>query len=49
MKILDEVHRESGCHRTLCHADPSRTGGMLFGWTYEQLGWNLVKGGIVPA
>ncbi|KAJ3906646.1 Aldo/keto reductase [Lentinula edodes] len=48
MKILDEVHRESGCHRTLCHADPSRTGGVLFGWTYEQLGWDLVKGGIVP-
>ncbi|KIK70051.1 hypothetical protein GYMLUDRAFT_34493 [Collybiopsis luxurians FD-317 M1] len=49
MKILDEVHREPGAHRTLCHIDPSRLGGVVFGWTYEQLGWDLVKGGIVPS
>ncbi|KAF5380724.1 hypothetical protein D9757_007096 [Collybiopsis confluens] len=48
MKVLDDIHREPGSHRTLCHIDPSRTGGVVFGWTYEQLGWDLVKGGIVP-
>jgi len=48
MKVLDQVHREPGMHRTLCHNHPSRTGGVVFGWTYEQLGWDLTKGGVVP-
>ena len=49
MKILDEVHREPGAHRTLFHIEPSRLEGVVLGWTYEQLGWDLVKGGIVPS
>ncbi|KIK70052.1 hypothetical protein GYMLUDRAFT_34498 [Collybiopsis luxurians FD-317 M1] len=49
MKILDEVHHEPGAHRTLFHIEPSRLEGVVLGWTYKQLGWDLVKGGIVPS
>ena len=46
MKAINSVHKQSGLHRSLTaiHEDD----GTVFGWTYEQLGWNMAKGGIVP-
>jgi hypothetical protein len=34
-------------HRSLMPAPYHKDGG-VFGWTYEQLGWNMVEGGFVP-
>jgi len=44
MKTIDQLHEHSGMHRSLLkyHAP----NGMVFGWTYEDLGWNMTVGGI---
>lgn len=46
MMIIDCLHQQPGQHKSLLgyHKDD----GTVFGWTYEQLGWNMSKGGIVP-
>lgn len=47
MKAIDEIHKKDGKHRSLLnyHSDD----GSVFGWTYEQMGWELSPGGIVKS
>lgn len=48
MKELDSIHTSRpGLHRSLLSYHNNSADGTVFGWTYEQLGWNMVKGGIV--
>lgn len=46
MRAIDGVHRKPGMHRSLLNHPPN---GIVFGWTYEQLGWPFAAGGIVKA
>lgn len=46
MRRLDEIHHKPGMHRSVCGFHSSELGGSCFGWTYEQLGWDMVEGGI---
>ncbi|KAF8625053.1 hypothetical protein AX15_005583 [Amanita polypyramis BW_CC] len=48
MHVLDEMHKEPGMHRSVCGFHIGALGGSCFGWTYEQLGWEMVTGGVVP-
>ncbi|KAA1470654.1 Aldo/keto reductase [Dentipellis sp. KUC8613] len=46
MQALDAIHRSPGMHRSLLtyHGlDPGR----VFGWTYEQMGWDYKPGGKI--
>lgn len=48
MVTLDNFHKGEGMHRSLLgHHTTGEVVG-VFGWTYEQMGWNLIKGGLVP-
>jgi glycerol 2-dehydrogenase (NADP+) len=45
MEALDMLHKEPGMHRSLLtYHNPE---GKVFGWTYEQLGWNMGPMGIM--
>ncbi|KZP11457.1 aado/keto reductase [Athelia psychrophila] len=43
---INSMHTHPGMHKSLLeyHNDD----GTVFGWSYEWLGWNLTKGGVVP-
>jgi glycerol 2-dehydrogenase (NADP+) len=45
MAAIAGAHAKPGMHRSLLtyHED-----GGVFGWSYEQLGWDMVEGGVVP-
>ncbi|KAK7473036.1 hypothetical protein VKT23_001140 [Stygiomarasmius scandens] len=45
IETLDQLHKQPGMHRAL--SDVHMPNGKVFGWTYEQLGWNMTTGGIV--
>lgn len=45
IKLIDNVHKKPGNHRSLL--DYHTEEGTVFDWTYEQLGWEVKKGGIV--
>ncbi|EIN03930.1 aado/keto reductase [Punctularia strigosozonata HHB-11173 SS5] len=47
MARIDAIHKKPGMHKALTtiHVPGSNK---TFGWTYEQLGWNFIEGGIVP-
>ncbi|KAJ7729522.1 aldo/keto reductase [Mycena maculata] len=45
-KVIDELHQAPGMHKSLLGFHEKD--GSVFGWTYEQLGWNMIVGGIVP-
>ncbi|KAI3609594.1 aado keto reductase [Moniliophthora roreri] len=48
IRAIDELHKQPGKHRSLLayhNNDPGR----VFGWTYEQLGWDMVEGGIIAS
>ncbi|KAJ4483340.1 Aldo/keto reductase [Lentinula aciculospora] len=47
MQILDNLHRQSGMHHSVCGFHSSELGGSCFGWTYAQLGWDMIEGGIM--
>ncbi|KAL5531103.1 hypothetical protein ACEPAG_3979 [Sanghuangporus baumii] len=47
MSVLNQIHQKPGMHRSVCGFHSSEFGGSCFGWTYDQLGWNMVEGGIV--
>ncbi|KAF9807466.1 hypothetical protein IEO21_08214 [Rhodonia placenta] len=47
MAALNAVHRKPGLHRSLLSYHNYTDDGFIFGWTYDQLGWNMKKGGIV--
>ncbi|KAI5117866.1 hypothetical protein M0805_006568 [Coniferiporia weirii] len=44
MKELDELHLKPGMHRSLMRYHMN---GVVFGWTHEQLGWNMNADGVV--
>ncbi|KAF7317772.1 Aado keto reductase [Mycena kentingensis (nom. inval.)] len=46
MNVLDDLHLKPGMHRSVCGFHSPDLGGSCFGWTYEQLGWDLTLGGI---
>ena len=39
MSTVDAIHTKPGMHRNLLSI-PGSPPGVIFGWTYEQLGWN---------
>ncbi|KAF9010476.1 NADP-dependent oxidoreductase domain-containing protein [Cyathus striatus] len=47
IEVLDALHKEPGMHRSLLTYHNLE--GTVFGWTYEQLGWNMVPKGIIVA
>lgn len=48
MKAIDELHTRPGLHRSLL-GSPGNIKGVVFGWTYDQLGWNMDDDGVVKA
>lgn len=47
MHTLDKLHEKPGMHHSVCGFHSPELGGSCFGWTYEQLGWDMILGGIV--
>ncbi|KAJ7204671.1 Aldo/keto reductase [Mycena pura] len=47
MLVLNRLHEKPGMHRSICGFHSSDLGGSCFGWTYEQLGWSMVEGGVM--
>ncbi|KAJ4487194.1 NADP-dependent oxidoreductase domain-containing protein [Lentinula edodes] len=50
MKTLDEIHLQPNMHRTLTFIGFGESiigEGNIFGWTYEELGWNMIDGFVV--
>ena len=47
MNNIDAIHKKPGMHRSLLRYHINSPDGMVFGWTYEQMGWNMAKGGII--
>ena len=47
LETINQFHKKPGMHRSLLgyHGDQEPYG--VFGWTYEQLGWPMGKGGVV--
>lgn len=46
MKALDDFHKKPDMHRSLL-ATRYHVGTNVFGWNYEQMGWNMREGGFV--
>ncbi|KAF8962183.1 Aldo/keto reductase [Flammula alnicola] len=46
MRSLDILHQNPGMHRSACGFHSPLLGGSCFGWTYDQLGWDMTTGGI---
>ncbi|EJF55737.1 Aldo/keto reductase [Dichomitus squalens LYAD-421 SS1] len=46
MLAIDAIHKKAGMHRSLLRYHKNSSDGRIFGWTYEQLGWNMKQGGI---
>jgi len=44
---LSAIHKRPGMHKSLLSYHNYTDDGLIFGWTYEQLGWNMKKGGII--
>lgn len=47
METVDSIHKKPGMHKSLLNAYFSD--GVVFGWTYEQLGWDMDKNGVVKS
>ncbi|TFK44433.1 aado/keto reductase [Crucibulum laeve] len=45
VEALDTIHVQPGMHRSLLTFH--NAAGTVFGWTYEQLGWDMVPRGVV--
>ncbi|KAJ8076888.1 hypothetical protein PM082_001311 [Marasmius tenuissimus] len=48
LETIDAIHTEPGKHRSLLGYHNTLPG-TVFGWTYEQMGWDMTKGGIVAS
>lgn len=44
VRAIDAIHEQPGKHRSLLNYHTEE--GTVLGWTYEQLGWELKKGGV---
>ncbi|KAF4598125.1 hypothetical protein EYR38_006521 [Pleurotus pulmonarius] len=44
---INKIHGEPGMHRSLLKYHSPEGG--AFGWSYEDFGWNMVTGGIIPS
>ena len=49
MQCLNGIHKKPGMHRSLLRYHTNREDGTVFGWTYDDMGWNMVRGGIVAS
>ncbi|KAJ7188602.1 Aldo/keto reductase [Mycena filopes] len=49
MAVIDALHQKPNMHKSLLSYHSTEDPVGVFGWTYEQLGWNMVSGGVVPA
>ena len=49
VKAIDELHTQPGLHRSVIVPPPGSAKGAVFGWTYEQLGWNMDDDGVIKA
>lgn len=47
IKAIDAVHKKPDLHRSLLNYHSPD--GSVFGWTYEEMGWELEVGGKVKA
>jgi len=47
MEAINAIHLQQGKHRSLVKFHTPE--GTVMGWTYEQLGWNMLTGGIVAS
>ncbi|KAJ4486145.1 NADP-dependent oxidoreductase domain-containing protein [Lentinula aciculospora] len=50
MKAINELHLQPNMHRTLAFSSYQSAisgEGNIFGWTFEELGWNMVDGFVV--
>lgn len=47
IKAIDAIHKKPGLHRSLLGYH--KPDGSVFGWTYEEMGWELAAGGKVKA
>ncbi|ROW01324.1 hypothetical protein VMCG_05969 [Cytospora schulzeri] len=47
LKTIDNLHKKPGMHRSLVQYH--QPDGTVFGWNYEQLGWELDVGGVSKA
>lgn len=45
IEAIDAIHKQDGMHRSLLGYH--KEDGKVFGYTYEQLGWDITKGGVV--
>ncbi|KAF8348368.1 aldo/keto reductase [Amanita rubescens] len=43
---INDLHRQPDTHKSLIALH--QPDGTVFGWTYDQLGWNMRVGGVVP-
>jgi glycerol 2-dehydrogenase (NADP+) len=46
MVEIDGFHKKPEMHRTLCYINKT-VGETLFGWTFQQLGWDWKEDGFV--
>jgi len=46
VESIDRIHKEPGMHKSLFPYHSSE--GTLTGWSYEDLGWDMTLGGMVP-
>jgi glycerol 2-dehydrogenase (NADP+) len=46
MHTLDVLHHTPGMHRSACGFHSPLHGGSAFGWSYDQLGWEMALDGI---
>ncbi|KAK1230492.1 hypothetical protein PQX77_006420 [Marasmius sp. AFHP31] len=48
LAAIDAIHTEPGKHRSLLGYH-NTVPGTVFGWTYEEMGWDMTEGGIVAS
>ncbi|KAF9453991.1 aldo/keto reductase [Macrolepiota fuliginosa MF-IS2] len=46
-QAIDDIHKEPGMHKSLLKYHTASKS--VFGWTYEELGWNFSVGGVVSS
>ena len=45
LEAVNDLHKKPEMHRSL--VEIFHSGPAVFGWTYDQLGWPMTKGGFV--